>query len=76
MGHVQKKRRGNLRVVEGGFKDQRCWGERGVTGIGRGCNLGVLQGDGGWAKYLRVLHLVPRSKYVYREVRERERKKT
>lgn len=56
-----------------GVQGSKMLGREGVTGIGRWCNLGVLQGERGWAKYFRVLHLVPKNKYVYREVREREK---
>lgn len=47
-------------------------GREGVTGIDRVCNLGGVQGDRGWARYLRVLHLVP--EYECLQGKERQRR--
>lgn len=52
-------------------------GREGVAGIDRVCNLGAVEGDRGWARNLRDLHLVPEYECLHGTERERktERKK-
>lgn len=40
-------------------------GREGVTGVDRHSNLGAVQGDGGRARNLGTLYLVPESESVY-----------
>ena len=65
-GRIQKR-------MTGGQRSKTLGGE-GVTGADRPCNLGVVQGHRGRARYLGVRHLVPEFKRVYGG-KERERKK-